>query len=327
MSKRLLGSILDYLPDKFQTGENHFKKDNECLMTKTNPFHGIICPILTPFDANGEIDYKSLEKLIEFLISESIPCLMVGGTTGEGPLLSVEERKKIAEAVLSYANKRVRVIVHVSCLSTKESIELTKHAQSIGVDGISAITPFFFSYSDEEVFRFYEAISKTAPEIPISLYCFPGNAKFEIKGPLLIRILQNLSNVKAIKSSNTDLIRLQEYISVGNNDFSVLCGVDALALPALTLGACGQVSGNSNIFPQPFIKLYQSYKKGDLESAAKCQSIINRIRTVLKDSIAYFKAASEINGLPVGIPRLPIQPLGESEINSLKSEISKLKFS
>jgi len=300
---------------------------DEYLTIKANPFRGIICPILTPFDAKGEIDYKSLEKLVHFLVSEGVPCLMVAGTTGEGLLLSVEERKKLAEAVLSYANKKVRVVVHVSCLSTRESIELTHHAQSLGVDGISAITPFFFSYSDEEVFRFYEAISKTAPETPISLYCFPGNAKFEIKRPLLIRILQNLSNIKAIKSSNPDLIRLQEYIAVGNNDFSVLCGVDALALPALTLGACGQVSGNSNIFPQPFINLYESYKKGDLESAVKCQSTINRIRAVLKDSIAYFKAASAINGLPIGIPRLPIQSLDEVEINNLKSEISKLNFS
>ena len=326
MSKRLLGFPLDSLLDKLLMGENHFNKD-ECLMIPNNPFQGIICPILTPFDVKGEIDFKSLEKLIQFLISQDVTCLMVGGTTGEGPLLSVEERKELAEAVLQYANGGARIIVHVSCLSTKESIELTNHAQRIGVDGISAITPFFFSYSDEEVFHFYEAISKTAPETPISLYCFPGNAKFEIKRPLLIRILQNLSNIKAIKSSNPDLIRLQEYISVGNNDFSTLCGVDALALPALTLGASGQVSGNSNIFPQPFIKLYQSYKQGDIESAAMCQSTINRIRAVLKDSIAYFKAASEINGLSVGIPRLPIQPLNKSEMNILKSEISKLKFS
>lgn len=296
-------------------------------MIKTNPFQGVICPILTPFDAKGAIDYKALEQLIEFLVSEGVPCLMVGGTTGEGLLLSVEERKQLAEAVVQCANKRTKIIAHVSCLSTKESIELTKHAQSLKVDGISAITPFFFSYSEEEVYRFYEAIAKTAPEVPVSLYCFPGNAKFEIKGSLIIRILQNLSNVKAIKSSNPDLIRLQEYVSVKNDDFSVLCGVDALALPALTLGACGQVSGNSNVFPQPFIKLYEFYQRGDVESATACQVTINRIRSVLKDSIAYFKAASEICGIPVGNPRLPIQPLNDSEKIGLKAEISKLELS
>lgn len=296
-------------------------------MTKTNPFQGIICPTLTPFDTKGNIDYKALQQLIEFLISEDVPCLMVAGTTGEGPLLTVEERKQLSKAVVQFVNKRTKVIVHVSCLSTKESLELAEHAQLLGVDGISAITPFFFSYSEEEVYRFYEAIAKTAPEIPLSLYCFPGNAKFEIKGSLLEKIIKNLPNVKAIKSSNPDLIRLHEYVTIAQDDFSVLCGVDALTLPALTLGACGQVSGNSNIFPQPFIKLYESYRCGDLETARSCQVAINNVRAVLKDSIAYFKAASAIQGLPVGNPRLPIQPLNESEIVNLKSEISKLKFS
>lgn len=296
-------------------------------MKNANPFHGIICPILTPFDKKGNIDFVALQRFIEFLVSEKMPCLMIGGTTGEGPLLSVEERKQLSEAAVQFVAKRMKIIVHVSCLSTRESLALTEHAQELGVDGISAITPFFFSYSEGEVYRFYEAIAKTAPEIPISLYCFPGNAKYEIKGSLLEQIIKNLPNVKAIKSSNPDLIRLYEYVTIAQNDFSVLCGVDALTLPALTLGACGQVSGNSNIFPQPFIKLYDSYHRGDLETARECQVAINAVRAVLKDSIAHFKAASEIQGVPVGNPRLPIQPLSQSEKAKLGIEIASLKSS
>jgi len=295
-------------------------------MKKTNPFEGIICPVLTPFDKKSDIDFEAFQKLIEFLIAERVPCLMVGGTTGEGLLLSVEERKRLAEAAIQFTSRRIKVIVHVSCLSTKESLELTEHAQLLGADGISAITPFFFNYSEEEVYQFYEAIAKTAPEIPVSLYCFPGNAKYEIKGSLLKRIIDSLPNVKAIKSSNPDLIRLHEYVTIARKDFSILCGVDALTLPALTLGACGQVSGNSNIFPRPFIKLYEAYHNGDLETARSCQVSINNIRAILKDSIAFFKAASEIQGLPVGNPRLPILPLSKSEKEKLSIEISKLKL-
>ncbi|MFZ3071179.1 MAG: dihydrodipicolinate synthase family protein [Anaerolineaceae bacterium] len=291
-----------------------------------NPFQGLICPILTPFDSNGGINFQVLQQLIDSLILKGVPCLMTGGTTGEGMLLTTEERMQLSEAVVMHISGRAKVIVHTGSITTKETLTLTRHAQEIGADGISAITPYFFSYSDEEIYRYYEAIAKSVPDMPVSLYCFPGNAKHDIKTSLLTRIIIDMPNVKALKSSNPDLIRFAEYVNSVPQGVSILCGVDALTLPALTLGSRGQVSGNSNVFPEPFLQLFNAYQSGNNAEASKHQTEINHIRGILKDSIAYFKAAADILGIPVGDPRLPMQPLNSVEKMKLKSDLQGLNL-
>ena len=287
-------------------------------------FTGVICPILTPFDEFGKIDIKALQKLVEFLIEHGIESIMPGGTTGEGMLLSIDERKLIAETVVNQVRNRIDVIVHTGCITTADTLELTKHAQTIGAVGASVITPYFFTYDDEALFQYYITVAKATSDFPIALYCFPGNAKQRISLSLFSRLRNEVDNIVAIKLSDPNLILFQEYVQAGGEDFRTLCGVDALALSALSVGSVGQVSGNSNVFPEVFCNLYKAFAAGNMPEAKRQQVLINRIRKVFKDDLTYFKAAMKLRGVPVGDPRLPLRKLNFKELEEMKEGIDQL---
>ncbi len=287
---------------------------------------GVICPIVTPFDDQGRIDLASVRRLVDFLLSHRIAGLMVGGTTGEGMLLSLEERKALCEAVVEHVAGRVPVIAHTGCISTAETIELTRHAQSVGATAASMIVPYFFSLDDDALFHHFTAVASAVPDYPLFLYTFPGNAKNDISAPLFTRLLQAAPNIVGIKSSNPSLIRLQEYIEAGGDRVAVLCGVDGLMLPALTLGAKGQVSGNANVFPEVFCDLYEAFNAGDLAKARSLQRLINQIRAVFRDGItpAYFKAGLELRGISVGHVRPPMPELKPEERQAVEEHLRTL---
>lgn len=156
------------------------------------------------------------------------------------------------------------------------------------------------------------------------LYSFPGNAKNPISTGLMKTLIQRFPQYIGIKLSDINLIQFQEYVVAGGPSFNPLCGVDALMLPALSVGSNGQVSGNANVFPEVFCDLYESYLAGDLKKAQALQRKINVIRSILKDDIASFKAALAIKGLDVGIPRSPIHQLTEDEYKQLADDLTNL---
>jgi len=294
-------------------------------MIVDHPFREIICPIITPFDNKEGINFEVFTEHTEQLINKNVTSIMVGGTTGEGMLLSKDERKVLLEKAKNVSKGRIKVIARVGSMTTDEAVHLAKHAVELSVDGISAITPYFFNYSEEEVYCYYRAIAESADNIPVSLYTFPGNAKHDISANLFSKLSNDFQNIVAIKSSNPDLIRFSEYVYSVKDPVSVMCGVDALTLPALSIGGHGQISGNSNIFPEVFQNLFASYYEGDLDRARHYQRQINDIRSVLKDSIAHFKAAIELLGLPVGSPRSPMLVLSNNEREKLNDDLIKLR--
>jgi 4-hydroxy-tetrahydrodipicolinate synthase len=290
--------------------------------------HGIVCPMVTPFDEENHIDYESTCQVMDFLLSKRVDCLMVGGTTGEGMLLSVAERKALCEAVVRHVAGRVPVIAHVGCMSTRDTIELTRHAESVGVTAASIIVPYFFSFDNASLFDHFVSIANVVPDFPIFLYTFPGNAKNDVSPVLLKRLLSAAPNIIGIKSSNPDLVRLQKYVEAGGNGFLTFCGVDGLMFPALAVGAKAQVSGNSNVFPETFRALYEAFVAGDMERARALQQFINRIRMVFKDGItpAYFKAGLKLRGIPAGYVRPPMRELTPDESREVERGLCALEL-
>jgi dihydrodipicolinate synthase/N-acetylneuraminate lyase len=291
------------------------------------PLSGLICPMLTPFDEHDHINKKAVKELVDYLIASGVDGLLPAGTTGEGFLMTTEERMRLAEIVVESAGGRAAVIIHTGCITTAETVMLTEHAQKIGADGASIITPYFYTLDEQELFEHYTAVARAVPGFPLSLYSFPGNAKQEITPNLLINIRQAAPQYVAIKLSSIDLIRFQEYVQAGGDEFNPLCGADALALPALSVGSRGQVSGNSNVFPEVFRRLIDAYHAGDLDLARSEQARINQIRTVLKDDLAHFKAALQLRGHKMGSTRAPLRSLTQSEERELRSGLSELGLS
>jgi 4-hydroxy-tetrahydrodipicolinate synthase len=293
-------------------------------MNPSNPFYGVICPILTPIDPQGSVDLPALRQLVDFLVEKGVDSLLPGGTTGEGMLLTVGERKLLLETVVNQARGRIKVLAHTGSITTAETISLSRHARQVGADGISVITPYFYSLDEQALFDHYNSVASAVPDLPVSLYSFPGNAKQDISAALLTRLCAAAPNIVAIKSSNPDLIRFQEYVQAGPAGFNPLCGVDALALPALAVGAKGQVSGNANVFPEVFRRLYDAYAAGDQETCQRQQVLINRIRAVFKDNLVCFKAAMRLRGIPVGPPRLPLRELTAAELAEMQAGLADL---
>jgi len=290
------------------------------------PLSGVIVPLVTPFHENGEVDYENLKKVVDFVISKGVNSVMVGGTTGEGFLLNLNERKKVLETVIEHVNARVAVIAHTGCIDTRSTVELSKHAVENRADFISVIVPFFYTLNDEQIYRHFAEVAQAVPETPILLYTFPGNSKNDISPQLLELLLQTIPNIKGIKSSNDDLVRFQEYVKIGGEDFIACFGVDELMLGGLVFGSKAQISGNANSFPEPFIGLFKAFQAGDIPGARKYQEIINGIVKMhhAGATTAYFKATLKFRGINAGCVRSPMRELTSGEIEILRKEMMQM---
>jgi dihydrodipicolinate synthase/N-acetylneuraminate lyase len=295
-------------------------------MVNASSIRGVICPMVTPFDDVNRIDLESVRCVVDHLLSNGIDCLMVAGTTGEGMLLSLAERKTLCEVVVEYVAGRGPVIAHTGCISTSDTIDLTFHAASVGATAASMIVPYFFTFDDDSLYTHFVSVANAVPDFPVFLYTFPGNAKNDVSLALLQRLLQAAPNIVGLKSSNGNLIRFQEYVRVGGEGFLSFNGVDGLMLPALCVGSVAQVSGNSNVCPEVFCELYAAFQAGDMARARAAQARINRVRALLKDGItpAFFKQGLRLRGIPAGRVRPPMRELTGDESRAVERGLKEL---
>lgn len=297
-------------------------------MTNQDHLRGVVCPMVTPFDSQGRVDFTAAGSLTDFLIERGINCLFVGGSTGEVIFLSAEERKKLSEFVIRHTAGRIPVIVQTGAETTQITVELTLHAKRSGATAASILVPYYFRYENEALLAYFETIAETVPDFPILLYIFPAFTGNDVSPALLKWLGDNVPNLVGMKVSNPDLIRFQDYLSVVDERFVSLFGVDGLMLPALSIGAWGQVSGTANAFPEPFLDLYKAFEGGELQKANEAQQLINRIRGVLKDgqNLAYFKEALALRGVPVGTVRPPMRTLTADERRNLEQQLHSLSL-
>jgi dihydrodipicolinate synthase/N-acetylneuraminate lyase len=291
----------------------------------SKPLHGIIVPLVTPFDDQNQIDYPALRQVVDFVIGKGVHAVMVGGTTGEGMLLSVSERKALLEAVIDQNGGRVPVIAHTGCIDTGSTVELTQHAWKAGASFASAIVPYFFTFNDDQLFGHFKAVADSVPEMPVLLYAFPGNAKNDISPTLLARLRKASPNIVGIKSSNDDLIRFQDYVQAGGDNFTACFGVDELMLGGLVFGSKAQISGNANSFAEPFIQLYDAFQARDIGRAQQLQQRVNKVVQVhhAGKTIAFFKATLKLQGIPAGCVRPPMRELTSEELEEVKREVKQ----
>jgi len=142
--------------------------------------HGVIVPLVTPFDEQNRVDHVALRQVVDFVIGKGVHAVMVAGSTGEGPLLTFDERKRVLETVVDQTEGKVPVIAHTGCIDTGSTVALSQHAAEVGANVISAIVPYFFTFSDEQLYHHFLTVAESVPETPMLLYAFPGNAKNDI---------------------------------------------------------------------------------------------------------------------------------------------------
>src|SRR5438445_2400750 len=165
-------------------------------MPVANPFHlrGVYVPLLTPFQPDGELDPPALERLVDYVLAAGVHGLFVGGTTGEFPLLSTAERQQVAEVVVARAADRVPVVVHAGAPSTREPIQLARHAQDIGASAVAVVAPYFFPLSDEALVAHYVAVAAAVPRLPVLLYNIPQRTGNELLPCVAAEIVRRCPN-------------------------------------------------------------------------------------------------------------------------------------
>lgn len=290
-------------------------------------FEGVVPAVLTPY-RNGDIDEKALRTLVRFLCDKGVHGLYPCGTTGEGMLLSASERKKVAEIVVDEAHGRVPVMVHVGAISTAETIELARHAQSIGAQAIGVVAPYFYSVDKAGLVEHYTRVAEAVPEMPVYIYNIPGNAKNDVTADIARTIVDRCPNVVGVKDSSKDIGKLQGYVEKLGPKHSVLVGSDALVLAALAVGGAGVISAVANPFPEPVLAVFNAFKKGDLALARELQKKLNKLRSVLQEGpyLAAYKAALKMRGYEFGGAKAPMREMNQEEYDKLKAVLSELGY-
>lgn len=286
--------------------------------------HGVITAIITPFTTKArQINEKALEEYLEFLINKKVNGLFIGGTTGEGLLLSVNERKTLFSFVTAKVNNKIPVIAHVGDVCTDNAVTLAKSARDVGINTISAVLPYFYPLDEQAIFSYFASIATSVPDLSVYAYNLPGSTLNNLSVDLFKRLTSEIENFVGVKNSSPDFLLLKDYLYVGEDKYNVLVGCDGLDFSGLLYGAQGLISGNSSMFPEPFIRLYEAVKVGDINTGMKMQRCIDELRVITHDGkyLSVFKMVLSMRGLPVGGVRGSLRELTKKEEEKLKKEV------
>jgi 4-hydroxy-tetrahydrodipicolinate synthase len=285
---------------------------------------GVIAPMLTPFDSSGQIDADGTERLVEFLVSKGIAGLFPLGTTGEGPLLSPEERQQMAEWVVRFAAGRTAVIIHTGTITTSETIALTRHAREIGADAAAVVPPYFYRLSDTALYDHFAAVARAVPDFPIYLYNNPGVTPNILTTDLVFRLADAFPNILGLKDSSGSLATLFASASLQGGAFNTASGPDGLILAAQAIGVDACVSGNANYVPELVISIYEAGRRGDFETGRTLQATLDQVREIVGDGadLSLFKAMCARRGVPVGDVRAPLLKASAEKIEACWQALS-----
>lgn len=286
---------------------------------------GAIVAIVTPFK-NGMLDEKALRKLIEFQIKNGTDGIVPCGTTGESATLSYEEHKRVIELTVETVNKRIPVIAGTGSNSTKEAIELTKHAEKAGADAALLITPYYNKPTQEGLYQHFKSVSEEV-SIPLILYNVPSRTGLNML-PETVARLSELKNIAGIKEASGDLKQVSQIIRLCRNDFVVLSGDDFVTLPMLSVGAKGVISVTSNVIPDDVAQMMDAFFAGDYKKTRDLHFKMWDINVAmfLETNPIPVKTALALMGMISPEMRLPLAPMSESNLKRLKETLIKYKL-
>lgn len=287
-------------------------------------FKGVIPAVLTVFDKEENIDEVGMRQLVSFLIEKGVNGLYLTGSTGEGFTMTSEERKKVVEIVIDETAGRVPVVVHVGAIGTKISIDLAKHAESVGADGISSVPPFYWKFNENQIIKYYEDIASSC-SIPMIVYNVP---LVGLLGMNAIKRLAKIENVKGIKYTALSQYEITQIKDEVGEEFLVYSGADEMAMSGLIAGADGIVGSFYNIMPELFINIYDAVKNKDLDEAQRLQKQAVEVimyALQLPSFYAGMKVILKWMGINAGYCRRPFENLTEEDEVKFKEGFKKLK--
>ncbi len=287
---------------------------------------GIIPPILTPFFEDESVNYDEVRNQVNRMIDAGVHGLFPFGTNGEAYALSNDEKIEILKVVVDETKGRVPVYAGTGCITTRDTVELSKRAEEAGADILSVVSPYFAAISQKELYDHYKTVAE-AVKIPIVLYNIPMRTGCNID-PETVAALADIPNVVGAKDSSGNWDNLKAYIDLTKDKaFSVLSGNDGLILKALQNGGVGGIAGCANVYPKNMVAIYENFVKGDMEAAQKAQDNIALFRTCFKygNPNTVTKTAAAMLGNPVGKCRRPFCSLTEEGMKVLADVLEQNK--
>lgn len=294
-------------------------------MTDLDKFRGVFCALNAIYDKDDNIDTEKIKQLVRKYKSLGVKGVYACGSTGEGFLLSAKERKAVAEAVCTAAGDDFTVIVHIGCASTKESIELAKHAESIGADAISAVPSVYYHLPEESVKLHWNAIIDST-DVPFIIYNIPQLTGFNLSPQLLKEMAAN-EKVIGVKNSAEPVFLMERYRQAAGDDFIIFNGSDEQFVGGRLMGADAGIGGTYGCMPELFVALDKLINEKKIEEATKLQFKINECIFDLLSCSSLYGAAKQVISLRFGIdcgnPRSPFLPVFVKDAKPIADKINK----
>lgn len=283
---------------------------------------GSIVAIVTPMFEDGAVDWKGLEKLVEWHIAQGTNSIVAVGTTGEASTLSMAEHTQVIREIIRVANKRIPIIAGTGANSTHEAIELTKEAKELGADAALLVTPYYNKPTQEGLYQHYKAIAE-AVDLPQILYNVPGRTGVDMLNETVIR-LADIPQIIGIKDATGDVPRGQELLEgLTGKDMVVYSGDDATAYQLMAFGAKGNISVTANVAPKQMSEVCSAAIAGNSDAAEKANNQVANLHNILfceSNPIPVKWALHEMGLIGTGI-RLPLTPLAEQYRAALREDL------
>lgn len=293
---------------------------------------GLIDAPFTPFDENGEVNYEVIPAYAAMLAKNGLVGVFINGSSGEGYMLTTEERMKLAEAWVAAVPQGFKVIVHVGSCCVKDSRLLAQHAQKIGAWGIGAMAPPFPKIGRiEELVKYCEEIASGAPELPFYFYHIPAfNGAFLPMVKFLEAVDGRIPNFAGIKYTFESIYEYNQCRLYKDGKFDMLHGQDETILPELAMGgAQGGIGGTTNYNGRELVGIIDAWKAGDLELARERQNFAQEVINVIchfRGNIVAGKRIMKLIGLDLGKNRTPFQNMTDEEEAQMKKELEEIHF-
>lgn len=276
------------------------------------PYFGrLLTAMVTPFKADGSINYEAGADFADWLLANGSDGLVVEGSTGEAATMDMDEKIKFMQTIVARVNGRAKIVAGAGTNCTASTIDLVKKMEACGVDGVLVVGPYYNKPTQEGYYQHFAAVAK-ATKLPIIVYNVPGRTGGNIAPETVARLAADFSNIVAIKEAAGNVAQTAELYRVLPEDFSIYSGDDGLILPFLSVGACGLISVLANVNGNLLQKLMQAYSEGRVKDAADLNKVMVPLAKAMfieSNPIPIKAAVTKVTGINAGAPRLPLTPI------------------
>lgn len=291
-------------------------------MAKNNPFIGTGVALITPFNDDFSVDYKSLENIVEFTLSNGADFLVALGTTSEAPTLSQEEKDKVLRTIVNTANKRCPIMLGMGGNNTMSLLNSIKNQDFTGVDGVLSVVPYYNKPNQRGMKAHFEMVADNSP-VPVVLYNVPGRVGVNLQASTCVELAQH-PNIVAVKEASGNLQQIMEILRDKPSDFDVLSGDDGITQPMMALGAKGVISVAANGYPDLFCKMVKSMMNVDVKTALDIHYKTLKMNNLIfaDGNPAGIKCLMAHRNLCKNVLRLPLVTVNENVKKNIENEFN-----